>query len=84
MKKYLIAISLAALAALWFFNKGKEITEDKNTIKIQEKQIEKKDEIIEVKKFQQKIIKQTPVNDTVNDRREFLQFIFEERDHTDR
>jgi len=84
MKKYIALITLATLAAFWFFNKGAEINEVKNIAKEQKQQIEYKNEIIKVKNFQQDLVRKTPCNNSADDRREFLQFIFEERKNTDR
>lgn len=84
MKKILLAISIFSIIAIWLLNKGSEINENKNIITQQKIEVKKKDDIIKVKKFQQKIIRKDPVDDTSDNRRKLLQFIFEERENPDK
>ena len=78
------AISIFSIIAIWLLNKGSEINENKNIITQQKIEVKKKDDIIKVKKFQQKIIRKDPVDDTSDNRRKLLQFIFEERENPDK
>lgn len=75
----LAVISVVILAIFLFYKFAEKNGQTKEIIKQQEQQIEIKNEVIETKKFQQKIISKTAVNVDANSRRQFLQFVFKER-----
>lgn len=68
---------------IWLINHGEENGSNKEIIKQQSKQLEIKDEEAGVKKFQQKIISKTDANNNIDNRRRFLQSIYEERANSD-
>ena len=85
MKKYLILIvsSLVIVGLLLFYRFAKHNGTTEEVVKQQEQQIVIQNEVIETKKFQQKIISKTAVNLDAASRREFLQFVFKERANPD-
>lgn len=73
----LLVISLVVLVIALIYYQGQKQGTNSEIVKQQEEQIKIKNEIIKTKEFQQKIIKNNPVNNT-NDRLEWLQLIWEE------
>ena len=72
-----ILIILASL--FWAYHEGIKEGEKIQIIKQQEQKIEVQNEVIETKKFQQKIISKTAVNIDAASRDKWVQLIFQER-----
>ena len=94
MNKFYIGAGVIAtiILGLFLFHKfsakvGKQeqiIEHEEEKIEDQEHKIEDQHDTIEVKKYQQKIISKTVINSDVVARREFLQFVFTERENPDK
>lgn len=81
MTKYLAILGIIGVIVgfILFYKFAKKSGIDSEVIKQQEQQIEIKNNVIETKNFQQKLINKTSNITDLNARRQWLQLVFEER-----
>ena len=80
----LAVVSVIGLVLFFLYREGEKKGINSEIIKQQEQQIEIKNEVIETKKFQQKIISKTSVNVDAASRDKWVQLLFQERASVER